>query len=124
MASNLPQTTTNRCNHEPIPRDKGRRPVTANKVLLEIESERVQQLTREGWTDEHDDQHELGEMAAAAGCYALAAAGNPEHQDPHDEWPWDWRWWKPTTARRNLVKAAALIVAEIERLDRVARQQE
>lgn len=28
--------------------------------------------------------------------------------------------WKPTTSRRDLVKAAALILAEIERLDRAA----
>lgn len=35
-------------------------------------------------------------------------------------WPWDESWWKPTTPRRDLVKAAALILAEIERLDRMA----
>ncbi|MEB3421767.1 hypothetical protein VK682_24660 [Salipiger manganoxidans] len=35
-------------------------------------------------------------------------------------WPWDRKWWKPTTPRRDLVKAGALIVAEIERLDRAA----
>lgn len=29
-------------------------------------------------------------------------------------------WWKPKDRRRNLVKAGALIVAEIERLDRLA----
>jgi hypothetical protein len=33
-------------------------------------------------------------------------------------WPWDRKWWKPTDRRRDLVKAAALILAEIERLDR------
>ena len=34
--------------------------------------------------------------------------------------PWDGKGWQPTTYRRNLVKAGALIVAEIERLDRAA----
>jgi hypothetical protein len=29
-------------------------------------------------------------------------------------------WWKPTNRRRDLVKAGALILAEIERLDRAA----
>lgn len=29
-----------------------------------------------------------------------------------------YEWWKPTNRRRDLVKAAALILAEIERLDR------
>lgn len=36
------------------------------------------------------------------------------------QWPFTWwlDWWKPTTYRRDLVKAGALILAEIERLDR------
>jgi hypothetical protein len=40
--------------------------------------------------------------------------------DVRSQWPggWDWSWFKPTTPRRDLVKAGALIVAEIERLDR------
>lgn len=35
-------------------------------------------------------------------------------------WPWDASWWKPNARRRNLVKAGALILAEIERIDRAA----
>lgn len=35
-------------------------------------------------------------------------------------WPWSGEWWKPKDRRRDLVRAAALIVAEIERLDRAA----
>jgi len=35
-------------------------------------------------------------------------------------WPWNAGWWKPSDRRRNLVKAGALILAEIERLDRLA----
>ena len=93
-------------------------------IVAEIRDERYRQIRDEGWSPAHDDEHELGEMAAAAGCYALSAAGNPEHPEPHDEWPWHHKWWKPTTARRNLVKAAALIVAEIERLDRAPDKQE
>ncbi|HHW2459226.1 TPA: AAA family ATPase [Pseudomonas aeruginosa] len=38
-------------------------------------------------------------------------------------WPWDEQWWKPTSARRDLVKACALALAEIERLDRAAASQ-
>ena len=33
-------------------------------------------------------------------------------------WPWAAEWWKPKDCRRNLVRAGALILAEIERLDR------
>lgn len=32
--------------------------------------------------------------------------------------PWDEKWWKPKNPRRDLVKAGALILAEIERIDR------
>jgi hypothetical protein len=35
-------------------------------------------------------------------------------------WPWSVQWWKPKDRRRDLVRAGALIVAEIERLDRAA----
>lgn len=35
-------------------------------------------------------------------------------------WAWHSRWWKPKDRRCNLVRAGALIVAEIERLDRAA----
>jgi len=38
-------------------------------------------------------------------------------------WTWERAWWKPTTRRRDLVKAGALILAEIERLDRAAAPQ-
>jgi hypothetical protein len=36
-------------------------------------------------------------------------------------WPWDQDWWKPSPDPiRNLVKAGALIAAEIDRLQRLA----
>ena len=95
-------------------------------VLADIEAERFRQMSAEGWTTEHDDAHTDGSMAAAAACYA-----NPEPEILQPGWPigakkyprgwpasWARSWWKPTDRRRDLVKAAALIVAEIERLDR------
>ena len=87
-------------------------------VIEEIAAERRRQIEVEGWTPEHDDAHNKGEMASAAACYAV---GDYAVRDPNKWitlWPWDRAWWKPTTRRRNLIKAAALIVAEIERLDR------
>jgi hypothetical protein len=36
--------------------------------------------------------------------------------------PWDRSWWRPGSRRRNLVKAAALLIAEIELLDRTDGQ--
>lgn len=37
---------------------------------------------------------------------------------PLEPWPWEAHWWKCSHPRRALVKAAALILAEIERYDR------
>jgi hypothetical protein len=42
-------------------------------VAQDVLAERQRQISEEGWTPEHDDQHDGGEMAAAAGTYALGA---------------------------------------------------
>lgn len=88
-------------------------------VIEEIAAERHRQKEAEGWTTAHDDEHQSSELAIAAGCYALTAAGFARVAAV-DMWPkaWGFHWFKPTTPRRDLIKAAALIVAEIERLDR------
>lgn len=73
----------------------------------------------EGWSPEHDDGHDLGELPAAAAAYAWEASQPmPKGTWAPSFWPWDQKWWKTGTVRRMLIKAAALIVAEIERLDR------
>lgn len=90
-------------------------------AIEEIAAERQRQIDEEGWTPEHDDEHDSGELALAAACYARSAA-NPglyHLANVPTGWPWDRDWWKPgPNSRRELVKAAALLVAEIERLDR------
>jgi hypothetical protein len=83
----------------------------------------------EGWTPEHDDEHAKGEMSLAAACYAIEgiAPYTGLGIDVKRTWQitgWDWSWWKPTSRRRNLVKAGALILAEIERIDRDAARDE
>ncbi|MFY3456975.1 hypothetical protein ACOTJD_09960 [Achromobacter xylosoxidans] len=86
----------------------------------DVLAERQRQISVEGWTPAHDDQHHLGQLASAAGCYAMFTQAYPPG-DPVDFWPWARAWWKPSAGpRRNLVKAGALILAEIERLDRAA----
>jgi hypothetical protein len=91
-------------------------------AITNIITERQRQQTAEGWTPEHDDQHVNFEMAIAGGLYAIAAVdSHPQlHNTAPSMWPWDREWWKPTNPRRDLVKAAALIAAEIERIDRAA----
>ena len=104
--------------------------VATINIISEIQHERVRQVRGEGWTTPHDDAHVEGELSAAAGCYALNAAClvDAQNGEPLDfghavslGWRWTREWWKPTTPRRDLIKAAALIVAEIERLDRAEK---
>jgi hypothetical protein len=96
-----------------------------SKALLEIQAERQRQIDAEGWTHEHDDRHETGELARAAGCYALHSSEQyPDADEVPVLWPWDEDWWKPSDPRRDLVKAGALILAEIERMDRMENNGE
>ncbi|MFW4822600.1 hypothetical protein ACOAP1_04700 [Pseudomonas aeruginosa] len=94
------------------------------QAWLDVQAERRRQITAEGWTPEHDDEHSHGQIARAAACYALAGSSAPNDGTAallvSLAWPWDQQWWKPTSARRDLVKACALALAEIERLDRAA----
>ncbi|WP_414617247.1 hypothetical protein [Yersinia intermedia] len=103
---------------------------TLAPVILEIANERLRQISVEGWTPEHDDQHSSGELAGAAGYYAKHVnarqwcfKNNPDDYQCEPEpsgWPWAAEWWKPKNPRSDLIRAAALIVAELERLDRAA----
>jgi hypothetical protein len=83
-----------------------------------ISEERNRQIGKEGWSAEHDDMHCEGELALAAACYACVSTDVSALQWPAI-WPWEWEWWKPSSdSIRNLVKAGALIAAEIDRLNR------
>lgn len=102
----------------------------ASAAVRDVLAERNRQVAQEGWTEEHDDEHTQAEIAQAAACYALAGTSADEAQYIHGRWKdvrdlfwprsWTRAWWKPTNRRRNLVKAGALILAEIERLDRAS----
>lgn len=95
---------------------------TATPAARDVLAERRRQVEVEGWSAERDDQYVEGELADAAGCYAIWGDRLPRIRPPI-LWPWDRDWWKPTTRRRNLVKAAALLLAEIERIDRAAASE-
>jgi hypothetical protein len=94
-----------------------------------IAEERARQVSREGWTPEHDDEHPAGSLEIAGRCYAKHAHGQllgfiAPHGTPM-LWPWDSQWWKPSDDPvRNLVKAGALIAAEIDRLQRKSAREE
>lgn len=98
----------------------------------DVLAERRRQEAAEGWSRKHDDALSDGSLALAAACYACNAAtwaqrapSLPEAEygklsEPGFRWPWHRKWWKPKSQRRDLVRAAALLLAEIERLDRVS----
>ena len=106
-----------------------------------ITEERIRQVSKEGFLPEHDDEHDEGELALAAICYATPipifrldkGANAYQFIDP---WPWGESWDKRerydngnelqhpvNLARqdrvRNLVKAGALLAAEIDRINRI-----
>lgn len=97
-------------------------------VIQEIAAERKRQIEAEGWSAKHDDEHNHAELAMGAACYAaperifiaqqFAGRAYEPFTTYKDAWPWADEWWKPKDRRRDLIRAAALIVAEIERLDR------
>lgn len=104
-------------------------PPPVTDAVRDVLAERRRQVEQEGWTPEHDDEHDPGVLASAAAAYAGWAAdmlyplstgdGDRDREGaPPVAWPWDKSWWKPTTPRRALEKAGALILAEIERIER------
>ncbi|EJR0225597.1 ead/Ea22-like family protein [Raoultella planticola] len=91
---------------------------TVTAAAADVLAERQRQVTAEGWTAERDDGYQNSELADAAACYAIHAHNQGFSTPAH--WPWSQDWWKQTSPRRDLVKAGALILAEIERLDRAS----
>lgn len=92
--------------------------------LIAIAAERRRQIDVEGWTAEHDAAYPAGDLARAGACYALtvdkraASNGDAGLAVVPSYWPWASRWWKPKDDRRDLVRAGALIVAELDKIDR------
>lgn len=99
-----------------------------SNAIHEVIIERLRQVSEERWTPQHDDTHIDGELARAAACYCMGAVETMTGREPmtwDDDflsalWPWDRSWWKSKSARKDLIRAAALIIAEIERIDRAA----
>jgi hypothetical protein len=85
-----------------------------------IAKERERQGVEEGWTDSGDDKLEYGELARAAMCYCMEKEWDYPQDDVPQQFPFANEWWKPTPNNRirQLVKAGALIAAEIDRISR------
>lgn len=91
-----------------------------------IAEERARQIVREGFSLVRDDRYKGRQLALAAESY-LSTHTSPDEEAkrvisdsrPNFDWPWAKKWWKPSNDPiRNLVKAGALIAAEIDRLQR------
>ncbi len=99
------------------------------EIPAAIAAERQRQIAAEGWTPEHDDAHDNGELLAAARMYFQISTGGTlvfrqmtvRRKTVPLGWPWDPSWWKPKTPARNLERAGALCMAEIDRLARRQR---
>lgn len=93
-----------------------------------IAAERRRQVEIEGFTAEHDDHYQGDQLRRAASSYLnvmidlIGSAGRTGQRYVPMSWPWNTLWWKPSTDPvRNLVRAGALIAAEIDRLERLKK---
>lgn len=118
----------------PISKSAPKGDAIVSTVIDDILAERQRQIEVEGWTPEEDDQQINGNLALVAACYAHPSPKTkPTHPPPDftlvpipEDWPkgWDGGLWSPRSRRFNLIHAAALIVAEVERLDRLTASGE
>lgn len=95
------------------------------KAASDVLAERAGQAAK-GYDDEHDDGHDGNEITAAAAYYAMPPAARdwPATETGYGDTfgeaiaPTDWTMKDYGDRRRELVVAAALLLAEIERMDR------
>lgn len=81
-----------------------------------IAMERQRQQMEEGFGQSHDADHDCDELICAAMAY-LEYAICPGHPTGVPKiWPWEREWWKPKDRKRNLIRAGALIAAELDRM--------
>lgn len=105
-----------------------------SKASDEVLAERQRQISEEGYNDAHDDMHTALELARAGIAYALLAQAHPDRNGDvsiglngaHVQFDWErhakliWPWafgLKPKSIRRDLTRAAALLIAALDRLE-------
>ncbi len=108
-----------------------------SKNALSIINERKRQIEVEEFSCCKDDKYINGELSQAAACYAIPPVERVILTHPLTSvrypkwWPKTWyvKWWKPAKnnsisgRKKELIKAGALILAELDRLDRLEKQQ-
>lgn len=95
--------------------------MSSTHAIQMIALERKRQIEELGFTEAHDDHHSTGQLLRAASCYMREPRDRPSarYKAPVD-WPFRNDEWKPSTddRERELIKAAALLCSEIDRLHR------
>ena len=91
------------------------------EIIKGIVAER-ESHTGKGWDVRHDNNEYLNSLGQGAAAYAAAGACQDERSRAMGRalWPWEGDTYKPRDLHRNLIRAGALILAEIERLERLA----
>lgn len=100
-----------------------------SKAINDVLAERERQKNIKGYSTDHDDAYEQNELVRAASGYVDHVVGRswvfedfgPEayqDDDAPEFWPWADGFWNPKSPREDLVRATAILIAEIERLDR------
>lgn len=108
--------------NQPVDETPTEMPSLTHLILGEIHKERNRQRDVEGFGPVHDDsEHSGGELLRAAACYLIKGGGPVSVEETRAIeflWPWGGEWWKPKDRRRDIIRALALGVAELERMDR------
>ena len=95
-----------------------------SQSVLSVLDERKKQILKYNFDPKHDDLYQDHELENAAICYlnAVIFHNHPNIMEPPYHWPWHKSWWKPKSKRENLVRAIALGIAALERMDRELRE--
>ena len=88
-----------------------------------ITNERQRQIDLEGYNAEHDDYHQNGALAIAAAAYIYSALGEGSYKNAAIELLAGAFEIKPSTPLKDLVKAGALVAAEIDRRLRAGERE-
>ncbi len=96
----------------------------ATKGGLDVLAERARHASEEGFTDSYDDKYDNFEMISATIALLNDARMRGQGIDGYKSAPPDWQLgeekWKPKASIRDqLVVGASIIIAEIDRIDRL-----
>ena len=101
-------------------KEKPEVPESLQNAMLALLDERARQMFEKGFDAEHDDTHTGGQLAAAAASHACLEAGEPGIASR--VWPFTFdEFNSANSARKDLIKAGSLILAELERLERAEK---